>query len=133
MEGKSFACVVNCMDGRVQESVIAYLKEKLHVDYVDDVTEPGPIKIMSEQSEPCTSNIRLRCDISVEKHGAVGLAVVGHHDCAGNPVAKEQQTEQILASVKLLRHWYPDMPVYGLWVDEQWSVSEVVSDVPGQE
>ncbi len=37
----TFATAINCMDGRVQLPVIAYLKSKYVVDYVDAITEPG--------------------------------------------------------------------------------------------
>ena len=41
-----FATAVNCMEGRTQLPVIAYLKKKFEVDYVDMVTEAGPVKIL---------------------------------------------------------------------------------------
>ncbi len=132
MEGKAFACAVNCMDGRTQEPVNAYLKKRFDVPYVDEITEPGPIKIIAEKSEPCLANIKLRCDISVLKHKAVGLAAVSHYDCAGNPVDKDAQLKQLEASVAQLREWYPDLPILGLWVDENWTVSEVITDMPEQ-
>ncbi len=38
----SFCTAINCMDGRTQLPVIEFLKNKLSVEYVDTVTEPGP-------------------------------------------------------------------------------------------
>lgn len=130
METKVFACVINCMDGRTQEPVIAYLKERLSVDYVDTVTEPGPIGLLTKRAEPHLTTIKTRCDISVQKHGAVAMAVVGHHDCAGNPVPEATQREQIGACLGLLREWYPNMPLFGLWVDANRKVVETIADVP---
>ncbi len=126
----TFACAVNCMDGRTQEPVNAYLKQKLGVDYVDEITEPGPIKLLSENTDPRVESIKIRCDISLGKHNAVALAVVGHHDCAGDPVGKDVQLQQIAQAIKVLRSWYPDIPIYGLWVDDSWSVNEVAADEP---
>ncbi|HDP36071.1 MAG TPA: hypothetical protein ENN29_13295 [Candidatus Hydrogenedentes bacterium] len=126
----TFAGAVNCMDGRTQEPVINYLKETLGVDYVDAITEPGPIKLLAENTDPRVETIKTRCDISLRKHHAVAFAVVSHYDCAGNPVEKEEQMQQLEASIKLLRSWYPEVAIYGLWVDDAWSVTEVVADVP---
>ena len=126
----TFACAVNCMDGRVQEPVNKYLKGKLGVDYVDEITEPGPIKLLAENTDPRVENIKTRCDISLGKHHAAALAIVGHFDCAGNPECKEIQLEQIGNSIKTLRSWYPDIPIYGLWVDDAWLVTEVAADIP---
>ena len=50
MEGKKFGTAINCMDGRVQEPVAKFLKEIYGIDFVDTITEPGPVKILSENS-----------------------------------------------------------------------------------
>ena len=87
-----FCTVVNCMDGRVQEPVIAWLKEYFGVAFVDSVTEPGPNGILAAgEGAAVIASIEARVRISVEKHGSVGIAVVGHHDCAGNPGPEAQQ------------------------------------------
>jgi len=120
-----FCTVVNCMDGRVQEKVIAWLKERFGVEYVDSVTEPGPNGILAAGvDEAAIAAIMRRVGISVEKHGSVGIAVVGHHDCAGNPGPEEQQREQTRRAVAVLRGKFPDVPVIGLWVGQEWEVEE---------
>lgn len=121
----TFAGAINCMDGRTQEPVIRYLKEKLGVDYVDAITEPGPIKLLAENTDPRVESIKTRCDISLHTHHSVALAVVAHYDCAGNPVDKATQMVQLAKSIQLLRSWYPDTTFYGLWVDDKWTVTEV--------
>jgi carbonic anhydrase len=102
------------------------LKEKLKVDYVDTITEPGPNKILAENKDAIyVESIKRRVAISVNKHGSRIVAVLGHHDCAGNPVDKATQIAQIKESLKVIDSW--DFPVrsVGLWVDENWNVSEV--------
>ncbi len=44
-----FAVAINCMDGRIQIPVIDYVKKRFHVRYVDMITEPGPVRILSEK------------------------------------------------------------------------------------
>lgn len=114
------------MDGRVQLPVNAYLKKRFNVDYVDTVTEPGPNGILAKQSDPhVIGSIFERVRISVEKHASAGIAIVGHHDCAGNPVEKENQLSDIRDSIEFIRKKYNRIPVVGLWVDENWVVQEV--------
>ena len=130
MSEAGFACMINCMDGRTQEPVIHFLKEKLRVSYVDAVTEPGPIRYLAEGDSPWVENIRACCDISVVKHHACAIGIVGHNDCAGNPLEKSIQLEQIEKSVMRVRSWYPRIPIYGLWVNDSWRVEEVLADIP---
>ena len=91
-----FACVINCMDGRVQDAVKNYMKDNYGVDFVDMVTEPGPNKILAEnQDTVIIENIKKRVGISVEHHGAKVVAVDGHFGCAGNPTEKNKDMRKI--------------------------------------
>jgi len=121
-----FATAINCMDGRTQLPVIAYLKAKCRVDYVDLVTEAGPIKILADRKDRVLlDSIKRRVEISVGKHESRYIAVVGHFDCAGNPVSKETQTRQIRKSSKTVQSWGFKCEILGLWIDENWTVHEV--------
>ena len=120
-----FFAAVNCMDGRVQLPVNTYLKDRFDVDYIDTITEPGPNRILAEQeNETAIESILARLRISVEKHKASGIAVIGHHDCAGNPVAEDKQRDDLEKAVSFLNGHF-DVPVISLWVDDQWSVKEI--------
>ena len=121
-----FCTSVNCMDGRVQLPVITYLQRRFAADYVDVISEPGPNRILGRSSDRllCASIVQ-RIQISVEKHGSVGIAVAGHHDCAGNPAGIQDQTADTLAAVVYLRRHFPALPIIALWVNEQWEVSEI--------
>lgn len=122
----SFCTVVNCMDGRVQDTVNAYLKTKYNVKYVDVITEPGPNKILAiKENEQLISSIYNRINISVNRHGSQSIAIVGHYDCAGNPVEKSVQNEQTLEAVKVLKKEYPNLEIIGLWLDKDWKVVEI--------
>jgi hypothetical protein len=117
------------MDGRVQLPVIMYLKKRFNVEYVDSITEPGPNLILSEQKNSVSNqSILERLKISIERHNSVGVALVGHHDCAGNPASKEDQLVQIQKAITFLRQKYEKLVLIGLWVDESWKVHEVIKD-----
>ncbi|MEM4258144.1 MAG: hypothetical protein QXL17_03210 [Candidatus Thermoplasmatota archaeon] len=121
-----FATVINCMDGRVQLPVIAWMQKQYQVQFVDMITEPGPIKILAEEHpQDLVHSIKNRVSISVNKHGSRILAVVGHYDCAGNPVCKELQLEQLAKARKVLSSWGFNISITTLWVDEQWKVHEI--------
>ena len=122
----TFCTAINCMDGRVQLPVINYLKKRYGTEYVDMVTEPGPNKVLAEQTKrEIVESILSRVKISVEKHGSKHIAIIGHHDCAGNPADEEQQKVHILKSIKSIGDVFKDVEVIGLWVDENWNVVEV--------
>ncbi len=121
-----FATAINCMDGRVQTPVIEWLKRRYQVDYVDMITEPGPNKILSEnKNRMIVESIKKRVEISVVKHNSRLVAIVGHHDCAGNPVKKSVQLEQILSAIKTVESWNFEVQIIGLWVNENWEVCEI--------
>jgi len=126
MSEKGFATAINCMDGRVQLPVRDFLKKKYKVDYVDMVTEPGPDGILAaNQDKLALESIKRRVDISTGKHGSKHIAIVGHHDCVGNPVDKETHLAHIRGAIKAVELWGFNAEVIGLWVDDKWKVSEV--------
>lgn len=122
MPAGRFATAVNCMDGRVQEPVSRWMKDRFGVEYVDTVTEPGPDGVLVFGKTADIESIKKRVTISVTAHGSVAVAVAGHHDCAGSPVSKEVHLDQLRHAVDIVRSWMLPVPVLGLWVDEQWAV-----------
>lgn len=121
-----FVTAINCMDGRVQLPVIEFMKKNYQADFVDMITEPGPIKILAEAENPAAvESIRKRVEVSTEKHGSKIVAVVGHADCAGNPNDKMMQMIQIAGSIGVVESWKLGVKVIGLWVGANWTVSEV--------
>lgn len=126
-KNKIFATVINCMDGRVQLPVNRWIKKKFSIDFVDTITEPGPNKIISSQkNQNLITSIKRRLEISTKYHKSKLVAVIGHHDCAGNPTTDENQKEQILLSVKIIKSWYPQIKVIGLWVNKNWRVERLI-------
>ncbi len=124
---KKFVTVINCMDGRVQDAVKKYMQENYGVDYVDVITEPGPVKILAESSNlSVIEDIKKCVGISVNKHGSKLLAVAGHFDCAGNPVPKEIQIEQLKEAQKTVESFGYDIEVITLWVDGDWQTVEKI-------
>ncbi len=122
----TFATAINCMDGRVQLPVTEWLKNTYRVDYVDMITEPGPNKILAENVDTILiESIKKRVAISTGKHGSQLIAVIGHHDCAGNPTDRKTQTRHITDAARIVQSWNKSASVIGLWVDEDWEVNPI--------
>lgn len=122
----TFCTSIHCMDGRIQEPIIQYLKKNYNVSFVDSITEPGPNKIVAEYlNQQTMESIKNRADISIQKHGSTLLAISGHHDCAGNPTNEATQKRQIKKSINYLQGQYPNVEIIGLWIDENWTVCPV--------
>ena len=125
-----FCTAINCMDGRVQLPVIQYLMDRFQMEYIDSITEAGPVRFFVGQGDPhVLQDILDRIDISVNKHGSHLIALCSHADCAGNPAPDDEQKAQLEKAVPFLREKYPDCNVIGLWLDQdgdQWIIHEMV-------
>jgi hypothetical protein len=114
------------MDGRVQFPIINYLTERFNAEYVDSVTEAGPVLYLAEKTDSeQTNSILRRIDISINNHKSIGIAVVAHYDCAGNPSDEKIQIKQLRKAVNFLAGYYPNVRITDLWVDSNWQVKEI--------
>jgi len=122
---KRFATAINCMDGRVQKPVMGYMIKKFKVDFVDMITEPGPNKILAKNSpKALIQSIKSRVKISVNKHHSKVVAVVGHHDCAGNPANISEQKKHLVKAMDQIHKWnMPINEIVGLWVNSDFKVA----------
>jgi carbonic anhydrase len=122
----TFATVINCMDGRVQLAVNNYVREKFGVDYVDTITMAGPCGIIAEQQNPgLIDNLKFRVDISVNKHFSRIIFIAGHVDCAAVEETDEKQKQLIKQSIEEIKKWESDVQVYGLWINDTWTVQQL--------
>jgi hypothetical protein len=121
-----FGTAINCIDGRTQEPVIDFMKQKYGIDGVDMVTFPGVDGVASSLGNFNTiALIRNAVSISIEKHGSRIIAVVGHFDCAGNPGNREHHYAHIGKTVQQVSSWNFDAEIVGLYVNDKWQIEEV--------
>ena len=121
-----FVTAINCMDGRVQEPVIKWMKEKYNVTYVDMITEAGPNKTLLYGTDEDRKRIRDKVDISYHNHGSKVLAIVGHHDCAGYSLEDSRKKEKIKSNVQMFKDLGYEMEIIGLFVNADFEVEVVV-------
>jgi carbonic anhydrase len=121
-DGK-FATSISCMDGRIQIPLNDWVRKNYSVDYVDTITEPGVEKKLTQNID--VEQIKFKAEISIFKHKSDLIIVSGHHDCAGNPVSKEEHISQIKESIEIIKSWNFPVRVLGVWVNDQWEVDPV--------
>jgi carbonic anhydrase len=126
---KNFVTCLNCIDGRIQFPVIKWIDENFNTTIVDMITEPGMDKILSDNSENI-DEILNQITISVNMHNSTKIFIVGHHDCARNQVTENEHILQIENAVKKIHKIYPELPVYGLWVSNNWVVEKTFEILP---
>ncbi len=123
----SFATVINCIDGRAKHPVANWMKLHLHVHYVDQITEPGPDKILTDGPQEQIEDIRRKVAISTTAHHSQIIAIAAHYDCAGNPVSETEHRRMVLRSADVVAGWGLASRVIGLWVTSDWNI-EVLYD-----
>ncbi len=123
-----FAAAINCMDGRTQLPVIRYLTARLEVAFVDMITAPGAVRWLCEETD-CRERERLLAHlaVSLERHQAKDIAIVAHHDCAGNPLPDDAQKRQLQAAARFLGRRYPGCRILPLWLDAAFCVEELAA------
>lgn len=120
-----FVTSIHCIDGRIQEKITKYLKEKYHAKYIDSITEPGPCyTLVAHGDDAIIDSILRKVDISINSHGSKVIAISGHYDCAGNPVSKQEQEEHIKSSLHFLKSIYKDIEIIGFYINDEWEVEE---------
>jgi len=118
-----FATAINCMDGRTQIPVIEWMRKRHSVSYVDMITEPGADAVLARNDDAQTiESIKRKVRITIEKHGSGIILVVGHYDCAGNPVDMHTHLAQIRSAVERIASWGFNAQVFGIWIGEYWNV-----------
>ena len=117
--GETFFTSVGCMDGRVQEPVAKFGRQKLDARFADTITEAGLVgKLASENiDQGLIDSLKFKiAEVSGAKHHSKGVIVHGHQDCAGNPVDDETHKAQIKKAADFVRSIVQDIPVIPVFV-----------------
>jgi hypothetical protein len=112
------------MDGRIQRKVSDYLSTTFGVRHLDTITTAGLIRHVAADTKQ-TATLLENIAASMKVHGSKKIAVVAHHDCAGNPVSDRVQKQEVATAVTRLAETYPDAEVIGLWLNEHWIVERI--------
>lgn len=122
-----FACVLDCMDGRTKHAVTRHIRKNYHVKWCDLITKPGINKVLADNADRVTiEDIKKMMDISIHHHGSNVVFIVGHAECAGNPVGKEEQIRHLNAAKKTVDSLGFDIDIILLWVENDWKTVEEI-------
>lgn len=119
--GETFFTVLGCMDGRCQDVVSQFGREKFNAEYADTITEPGLVGMLANKPKKTfLASLKKKLDISITKHLSKGIIVDGHAECAGDSVDDETHREHVRAAVELIKSMVsPSIPVYGVFVHRE--------------
>lgn len=112
------------MDGRPLTKVADYLTTSFGVRHLDTITSAGTVRHLAEDTSQ-TPVLLANLDVSVGRHGSRHIAVVAHHDCAGNPVPDNEQRRQVARATSRIAGIHPEAEIVGIWVNENWIVERV--------
>ena len=115
----TFATVISCMDGRIQEPLRRFAVSHFDVDFVDVVTDRGGIlRNWSEGNSGLVENFFQDIMVSLQLHKSRGIIVAGHQECAGYPVPDDKKKEEVLEVSKLIKERVGEAKVVPVFVFE---------------
>lgn len=129
--GETFFTAIGCMDGRVQDAVANFGRQKFGVLFADTITEAGLVGLLAQEEvdQNLLESIKTKINISLEKHHSKGIVVHGHQECAGNPVEDEKHKDDIRRSVDVVRSFVnSSILVIGVFVlrsENEWKAEEI--------
>jgi len=129
---ETFFTSVGCIDGRVQDPVARYGRNKFGALYADTITEAGLVGqiIKKDTGTKLLESIKNKILISLSKHLSRGIIVHGHQECAGNSVDDEQHKEETRKAAAIIKTMLGaiDLEVIPLFIirsGEDWVVEEL--------
>lgn len=118
---ETFFTVIGCMDGRCQEAVSKFGREKFSAEYPDTITEPGIVGTLAgKPTKAFLERLKQKIDISITRHQSKGILIDGHAECAGDPVDDESHREHVRRAVEVVKSMVsPSIPVVGVFVKRE--------------
>lgn len=129
-ERASFAAAVTCIDGRVHEPVVGWVRSRFDVEFVDLLTQAGPDLALCSHGDDEVGHVRRQLGVSTGAHAPRVLVVAGHADCAANPASGSEHRRQVCCALSRAREWAPGLPVVGVWVDADGRVEQLDCPAP---
>jgi hypothetical protein len=139
---ENFVVAITCMDGRIQQAVLNFIKHRYGAGFIDLITDIGPNRLLAVKKADfrhgektfldgiwamfVIKSIRERLKVSVHKHHAKMFFIVAHDHCAGNPAHKEEQLVHLREAKKTVESFGFRKEIILLWVKNDWKTVEKV-------
>lgn len=117
--------VVCCVDDRIQEAAVQYVRTRLSPRYFWYAL-PGGALAISEPGAPTLRALQVAVGLGVKR-----IAVINHIDCAAFPQFSDRDQEvdahraSLLAARALLQQEFPGSEVICVLLHSRWRVEEV--------
>jgi hypothetical protein len=125
MSDPTFATAIACIDGRVHGPLASWVRERIGVDHVDLITEPGADNVCAYGDDGRLAAILERVQVSATAHASSTIVVAGHADCAANPVDAARHRVDIRIAMERVRALTDATSVIGIWIDDEGEATEV--------
>lgn len=116
-----FGTTVNCMDDRAIVAAHDWMRENYDVTYIDSITEPGMDGWLANITPEQRAWLKRKIEISTRGHGSRVITVVGHDECAGNPVSPEKHHIEARQGAKLIEELLKELDILDAEVVPLWA------------
>ena len=115
--------MLKCMDFRLQNNTLNWLKENGYFGDCDVISNAGSGKALVDESPETKEFILKEIGISYEKHGARNIIIIHHSDCgayssynfANEEEEKTKQIEDMRSEETIIKERFPDVTVIKVW------------------
>lgn len=128
----SFATVITCIDGRIQESAAKWAKKEFEVEFVDMITWPGAECVLAGTGDEIIA-LRKNINKRLTNHASPFIIIAGHDHCTYNNVLKDEKVKQLQTAIKVVQSWKLEgvKSVRGIYIEERWIPEEI--ELPADE
>lgn len=118
---EKFGTTLSCIDGRAIIAAHDWMREHCDVQYIDSLTEPGMDGWLGNMSPEQRMWLKHKIEISTMGHGSRIITVVGHDECAGNPVSPEKHHVEVKQGVSLVQDLLRELDILDAEVIPLWA------------
>lgn len=111
MSTERFATTLTCIDGRIHDPLLGWVRSNLQVDAVDLVTVQGPDRVLAHGDDDWVGRLAERVLVSHRAHGSTHLVIASHSDCAAHPVEDDEHHRDLRLATARFTPLVPEMTV----------------------
>ncbi|MFA5080593.1 MAG: carbonic anhydrase [Candidatus Paceibacterota bacterium] len=115
--------MLKCMDFRLQNKTLSWIKENYYFGDCDVISNAGSGKALVDGTPEVKEFILNEIGISYERHGAKNVILVHHSDCgayksynfANIEEEKTKQIEDMRKEETIIKEKFPDVTIIKIW------------------
>jgi len=115
--------MLKCMDFRLQNNTLGWLKENGYFGDCDVISNAGSGKVLVDGTPDAKEFILNEINISYEKHGARNIIIIHHSNCGAyssyefttTEDEKKKQLEDMSIEESIIKERFPDVTIIKVW------------------